>query len=78
MFPDRKQDNDLRHSFASYHLVLHEDAPMTALQLGHGDTTMLFKHYAERILDHSEAVAYFEIKPSKAKNIIPIPAAKSA
>ena len=78
VFPDRKQDNDLRHSYASYHLVLHESAPMTALQLGHGDTTMLFKHYAERILDQSEAVAYFAIKPSKAKNVITIPATKSA
>ena len=29
VFPDRRQNNDLRHSFASYHLVLHEDSAKT-------------------------------------------------
>lgn len=56
--------NACRHSFASYHLALKQDAAATALQLGHSNTKVLFKHYRE--LTHpSEAKAYFAIKPKK-------------
>lgn len=41
--------NALRHSFASYHLALHQDAAKSALQLGHKDTATLFEHYRELV-----------------------------
>lgn len=41
--------NALRHSFASYHLTLHQDAAKTALQLGHKGTSTLFEHYRELV-----------------------------
>ena len=52
----------MRHSFASYHLALHESADKTALEMGHRDTQMLFRHYRE-LVTKEEAKAYWEIKP---------------
>ncbi len=63
--------NACRHSFASYHLALNQDAAATSLQLGHSTTTVLFESYRE--LAHPEdAAAYFAITPEKVKptNII--------
>ena len=72
VFTGRKRDNDLRHSFASYHLALHGDAAKTALQLGHGDTGMLFKHYRE-LVTKDDAEAYFSVKPDGERNVVPMP-----
>ena len=41
--------NCLRHSFASYHLALHEDAPKTAFQLGHSSPVMVYRAYARAV-----------------------------
>jgi integrase len=63
--------NACRHSFATYHLALHEDASKTALQLGHTNNAVLFQHYRE--LAHVEdAKVYFDITPETASptNII--------
>jgi len=54
--------NACRHSFASYHLALHQDAAATALQLGHMGTEILFKHYRQ-LARPEDAKLYFEIKP---------------
>jgi len=42
---DEWPHNALRHSFASYHLAAFKDAPALALEMGHGSTRMIFKHY---------------------------------
>jgi len=55
--------NACRHSFASYHLALHQDAAKTALQLGHTTTTVLFQHYRE-LVHMEDAKAYFDITPA--------------
>jgi site-specific recombinase XerD len=52
----------MRHSFASYHLALHESADKTALEMGHRDTQMLFRHYRE-IVTKGEAVEYWQTYP---------------
>ncbi|MBE7496865.1 MAG: site-specific integrase [Verrucomicrobiaceae bacterium] len=54
--------NACRHSFASYHLALHQDAAKTALQLGHTNTAVLFQHYRE-IATPEDAKAFFAITP---------------
>jgi hypothetical protein len=36
--------NALRHSFASYHLAHFRDAAKLALELGHGDQDLIFRH----------------------------------
>ena len=41
--------NCMRHCYASYHLAAHKSAALTALQLGHADTNMLFSHYRELV-----------------------------
>ena len=52
----------MRHSFASYHLAQFESADKTALELGHRDTRMLFRHYRE-LVKKEEAKAYWGIYP---------------
>ena len=65
----------LRHSFGSYYLALHKDAPQTALQMGHenGETKTLLAHYNNRRTEE-EARAYWAIRPSGAQNITSIAA----
>jgi integrase len=57
--------NAARHSFASYHLALHQDAAKTSLQLGHANTAVLFQHYRE-LARPEDAEAYFAITPMTA------------
>jgi integrase len=58
--------NALRHSFASFHLAMHEDAAKTALMLGHTESTTLFKHYRE-LVRREDAVKFWKIAPTKGK-----------
>lgn len=51
-----------RHSFASYHLALYQDAARTALELGHTSTAMLFRHY-RNLATQKQARAYFSLRP---------------
>ena len=54
--------NAARHSFASYHVALHEDGLRTAFMLGHPSPTLLYSTYRELVT--SEAAAkYWEIVP---------------
>lgn len=55
--------NVARHSYASFHLAMHQDAAATALQLGHGSTVMLFRHY-RALADHETAEKFFSITPT--------------
>lgn len=55
-------NNAARHSFASYHLALHQDAAKTALQLGHTNTAVLFQHYRE-LARPEDGEEYFKITP---------------
>lgn len=68
--------NACRHSFASYHLALHQDAAKTALQLGHTNTAVLFQHYRE-LATPDDANAFFAITPQTAvpANVIAMPKA---
>jgi integrase len=68
--------NACRHSFASYHLALHQDSARTALQLGQTTANVLFEHYRE-LVTPEDAALYFAITPESAKpsNIIPMEAA---
>jgi integrase len=42
-------DNCLRHSFASYHLAIREDAGATAYQMGHTAPVTLYREYARAV-----------------------------
>ena len=52
----------MRHSFASYHLALHQSADKTAFELGHRDSNMLFSHYRE-LVSFADAKKYWSIIP---------------
>jgi integrase/recombinase XerD len=68
----REKSNALRHSFCSYHLALHEDAPLTAARAGHMDTKMIFRNYNNRV-KKAAAERYFGIRPApEAQNILAI------
>jgi integrase len=54
--------NAMRHSFATYFLLKTNDANMTALQLGHRDTELLFRHY-RGISTPEEAELFWNIVP---------------
>lgn len=56
----------LRHSFASYHLAHHQSQDLTAHELGHGSTVMLFAHYRE-VVTPSAARAFWAITPRALK-----------
>jgi hypothetical protein len=43
----RWPNNGLRHSFASYHLAKHQNAPRLALEMGHSTPRMVFDNYRE-------------------------------
>lgn len=69
----------LRHSFASYHLRHHgNDLNLTAQELGHTTTKMLFQHYREAVKPDA-ARAWWALLPEKAKGakVIPFKAAKN-
>ena len=64
--------NGLRHSFASYHLAKHQDAPRLALDMGHISPKMIFDHYRE-IVTPEEAERYWQIFPPRAaQNVVPM------
>ncbi len=57
-----KKRNALRHSFASYYLVLTDSADKTMLQLGQQTPSVLFKHYRQ-VVSRKQAEAYWKIYP---------------
>jgi len=60
-----------RHSFASYHLAHHGDAGKLAMELGHPDPRLLFRHYRQ-LVTKKVAESYWSITPAEAENIINI------
>jgi integrase len=60
--------NAARHSFASYHLAMHQDAGKTAMALGHPDPRLLFDRY-RALVTPKAAETYWAITPTKEGNI---------
>lgn len=60
----------MRHTFASYHIALHQSADKTAHELGHhGSTQMLFRHYKATVTKE-EAEAFWKIEPAIAIKVL--------
>lgn len=66
----------MRHSFGSYLLAQNEDAPKTALQMGHSHVDVFFNHY-RNLVKKSVAGKYWEIVPQEFPGIIQFPTAKA-
>jgi integrase len=65
--------NGLRHSYASYHLTHFGDAARLALELGHTDQELLFRHYRELVTPEA-AEKYWKIWPAAQTNLIALSA----
>ena len=52
----------MRHSYASYHLAHFCSADKTALEMGHRDTNMLFRHYRQ-LVTREDAENFWAIMP---------------
>lgn len=56
--------NAMRHSFATYHLAMFENAAKTAFELGHTQgVQLLYRHY-RGLTTRAEAERFWQIKPS--------------
>lgn len=55
--------NAARHSFASYHLALHEDSGKTALALGHQSPAVLYRHY-RALVTKQAGEEWFAVTPA--------------
>jgi hypothetical protein len=62
-----------RHAFASYHLVINQDAARTSLQLGHSRPDLLFTKY-RGLVTKKKASALWRIHPPSTKqNVVKFP-----
>ena len=52
----------MRHTFGSYHVAMHNNAALTALQMGHTRTSTLFEHYRQAVRAE-DAEAFWNIRP---------------
>lgn len=65
--------NGLRHSFASYHLAHFKNAALLALELGHTDQDLIFRHYRE-LVKPEQAEKWWNIRPAELANLMTISA----
>lgn len=52
----------LRHSYGTYHLAQFKNAATTAVEMGHGSTRMIYKHY-RKIVKPEDAAQWWQIVP---------------
>jgi integrase len=57
------KNNALRHSFGSYHIAHLKNAAATALEMGHVNASITFKHYRE-LVKPKDAALYWNLVPS--------------
>lgn len=69
------KQNALRHSYASYRLAITNDAAQVALELGNSPQK-LFTNY-RKVVTRSQAIAWFNVMPTTASNVVPIKFAAS-
>ena len=54
----------MRHSYGSYHLAVHNNAALTALQMGHTRVSVLFEHYRQAVRAE-DAEQFWNIRPDE-------------
>jgi hypothetical protein len=64
--------NGLRHAFVTFHMAIHANENLTAAEAGNSQQ-MIHDHY-RALATRRESVKWFAVKPSKAANVIPLPA----
>lgn len=66
--------NALRHSFASYHVAAHKNAPQTSLEMGHDNPNQLFESY-RALVKPAAAESFWTLRPVKTDAVIAFAAA---
>ena len=61
--------NALRHGYASYHLARFNDSAALALELGHTDSDLVFRHYRQ-LVKPKQAERYWNIAPDSSGTAI--------
>jgi integrase len=64
-------DNALRHSFASYHLARFKNAASTALELGHHNSRITFRHYRE-LVRPKDGELFWNLRPVTSPKVVQI------
>lgn len=64
----------LRHSFASYHLALHQNSALTSAEMGHMTSELVWKNY-NNDRPEEEGKAFFQLRPGSLDKVIVLPAA---
>jgi integrase len=62
--------NGLRHSFGSYHIAYYKNPNLTALEMGHNSTDMLFKHYRNYQIRREDAEKYWQLRPAANSKLV--------
>ena len=65
-----RKPNGLRHAFCSFHFALNANENLTAAQAGNSPA-MIHAHY-KGLATKAEARKWFNVKPAKAANVIPL------
>jgi integrase len=65
-----RKPNGLRHSFCSFHFVLHANENLTAAQAGNSPA-MIHQHY-KGMATKAEAEKWFNVRPEGPANIVPL------
>ncbi len=68
--------NGCRHTFASCHYAMHDNASLTCNQLGQGSDAVLFNHYRS-LMDKETAQEFFNIMPPEDQKIVALPVQQS-
>ncbi len=64
--------NAMRHSFASYHVAAHQNAPQTSLEMGHDNPDQLFESY-RALVKPADAQRYWQLGPARrSSNVVNI------
>jgi integrase len=70
--------NGLRHSYGSYHVAHFQNPNLTAVQMGHATTDMLFNHYRNYRIRRNDAETYWKLAPAAAgKKVVAFPSRTS-
>jgi integrase len=54
--------NCMRHTFATMHFAMHQNAAQTAAEMGHRDQDLLYRHY-RGLATNSEAERFWDVQP---------------
>ena len=65
--------NGLRHPFVTFHMAMHANENLTAAEAG--NSPHMIHDYYRALATRREAMKWLAVKPAKAADVLPLPAA---